>query len=59
VGAATDAQDVQPPGSGLGLKIIAERLRTLYQGRASLNFQAAESLGSRVTILIPRNEAAM
>jgi two-component system, LytTR family, sensor kinase len=47
-----------PAGSGLGLKIIAERLRTLYQGRASLDFQAAESLGSRVTILIPRNGAA-
>ena len=48
-----------PAGSGLGLKIIAERLRTLYQGRASVDFQAAESLGSRVTILIPRTEAAL
>jgi len=48
-----------PAGSGLGLKIIAERLRTLYQGRASLDIQAAESLGSRVTILIPRNGATV
>ena len=59
VGATADFPAAHPAGSGLGLKIIAERLRTLYQGRASLNFQAAESLGSRVTILIPRNEAVM
>jgi len=43
-------------GSGLGLKIIAERLRTLYQGRASLTLEPAEFAGSRVTILIPRGE---
>jgi two-component system LytT family sensor kinase len=59
VGATSAAPAVPPAGSGLGLKIIAERLRTLYQGRASLDFQAADSLGSRVTILIPRNEGAM
>ncbi|MBZ5619047.1 MAG: histidine kinase [Acidobacteriia bacterium] len=58
VGAAA-VPAAHPAGSGLGLKIIAERLRTLYQGRASLDIQAAESLGSRVTILIPRNEAAV
>ena len=43
---------------GLSSKEIAERLRTLYQGRASLDIQAAESMGSRVTILIPRSGAA-
>jgi two-component system, LytTR family, sensor kinase len=45
-------------GNGLGLKIIADRLRTLYQGQASLEVRAAESMGSRVTILIPRQEPA-
>jgi two-component system LytT family sensor kinase len=44
-----------PAGNGLGLRIIAERLRTLYNGRASLAVQPAESMGSRVTILIPRH----
>jgi len=58
VGAAATVPAIHPAGSGLGLKIIAERLRTLYQGRASLDIQAAESVGSRVTILIPRNGAA-
>src|SRR5579883_514142 len=50
----------RPPAAnnGLGLKIIAERLRTLYHGRASLEFEAAEAAGSRVTILIPRSGAA-
>jgi len=46
-------------GNGLGLRIIAERLRTLYDGRASLDMQPAERLGSRVTILIPRHEAGV
>jgi two-component system LytT family sensor kinase len=46
-------------GNGLGLRIIAERLRTLYDGKASLDVQLAESPGSRVTILIPRHEAAV
>jgi two-component system LytT family sensor kinase len=48
----------QPNGHGLGLKIIADRLRTLYNGRATLDIRPADSLGSRVTILIPRQEAA-
>jgi two-component system, LytTR family, sensor kinase len=38
---------------GVGLKIIAERLKTLYQAGASLRFESANALGSRVTILIP------
>src|SRR5262249_52819756 len=48
-----------PSGHGIGLKIIAERLRTLYEGRASLDIQRAGPLGSRVTILIPRHEGAV
>ena len=55
VGAEAALPTAHPAGSGLGLKIIAERLGTLYQGRASLDIQAAESWGSRVTILIPRD----
>jgi len=46
-------------GNGLGLRIIAERLRTLYNGRASLDMRPAERVGSRVTILIPRHEAGV
>ncbi|MGA2595774.1 MAG: histidine kinase [Bryobacteraceae bacterium] len=46
-------------GNGVGLKIIAERLRALYDDRASLLFEKAEHAGSRVTILIPRNEAVV
>jgi len=38
---------------GVGLKIIAERLKTLYSAGASLEFESAKTLGSRVTILIP------
>lgn len=38
---------------GVGLKIIAERLKTLYKAGASLEFETAKALGSRVTILIP------
>jgi two-component system LytT family sensor kinase len=38
---------------GVGLKIIAERLKTLYQAGASLEFESPNALGSRVTILIP------
>jgi LytS/YehU family sensor histidine kinase len=45
-------------GNGVGLKIIAERLRTLYDGRAVLDVKPADRRGSRVTILIPRAEAA-
>jgi two-component system LytT family sensor kinase len=48
-----------PSGNGLGLRIIAERLRTLYNGRASLNVQPAELRGSLVIILIPREEAGL
>jgi two-component system, LytTR family, sensor kinase len=38
---------------GVGLKIIAERLKTLYQAGASLQFESGDTPGSRVTILIP------
>jgi two-component system LytT family sensor kinase len=52
------AAEVAPPRcNGLGLKIISDRLRTLYHDRASLHFETASAAGSRVTILIPRSEA--
>ncbi len=38
---------------GVGLKIIAERLKTLYQAGASLTFESGKTPGSLVTILIP------
>jgi two-component system LytT family sensor kinase len=59
VGVQLATPSASAAGNGLGLKIIAERLRTLYDGRASLDVQLAESLGSRVTILIPRHEAGL
>ncbi|SPF56539.1 putative Histidine kinase internal region [Candidatus Sulfopaludibacter sp. SbA4] len=52
-----DVPAAPPAGNGLGLRIIADRLRTLYSGRASLDVQLAESLGGRVTILIPRHDS--
>jgi len=55
VGVQATQTATPPAGNGLGLRIIAERLRTLYNGRASLAVQPAESMGSRVTILIPRH----
>ena len=57
VGVKPAQPEAPPAGNGLGLRIIADRLRTLYDGRASLDVQLAESLGGRVTILIPRHEA--
>lgn len=57
-GVGANAVPAHLNGNGLGLKIIAERLRTLYHDRAVLRFEAAESAGSRVTILIPRAQQA-
>jgi two-component system LytT family sensor kinase len=41
------------PGKGLGLANIAERLRTLYQDRASVSLQPREAGGSVATVVIP------
>jgi two-component system LytT family sensor kinase len=57
-GVGTTSASAPASGNGLGLKIIAERLRTLYHDRATLRFEPAESAGSRVTILIPRAQQA-
>src|SRR6185369_5415736 len=57
VGVKAEGAADAPAGNGLGLRIIADRLRTLYDGQASLKVQPATSLGSRVTILIPRHTA--
>ena len=57
VGSMASAEVAMPKSNGLGLKIIADRLRTLYHDRASLQFETASATGSRVTILIPRSEA--
>jgi len=59
VGAMAAACEPPANNNGLGLKIIAERLRALYHDRATLRFEPAESAGSRVTILIPRTQAAV
>jgi two-component system LytT family sensor kinase len=47
-----------PKEGGLGLKIVTERLKTLYHERASMTFESERAAGSRVAILIPRREAA-
>jgi two-component system, LytTR family, sensor kinase len=39
--------------TGLGLRNVADRLKTLYQGRANMHFEGEPMRGSRVTILIP------
>src|SRR5579871_54910 len=59
VGLQATTNSPPPAGNGLGLRIIAERLRTLYNGRASLDVAPAELRGSRVTILIPRQETGV
>jgi two-component system LytT family sensor kinase len=38
---------------GLGLRNVAERLKTLYRDRASVTVEAREAGGCRVTVLIP------
>ena len=42
------------PSKGLGLANIAERLRTLYQDRASVSLDPRASGGSIATVIIPR-----
>lgn len=53
VGFAESALSQEGSRRGVGLKIITERLKTLYQAGASMEFESANALGSRVTILIP------
>jgi two-component system LytT family sensor kinase len=43
-----------PHQNGVGLSNIAERLKTLYRDRASMEIEPREAGGSRVTLLIPR-----
>jgi two-component system LytT family sensor kinase len=57
--AAAASNNGDRKGSGVGLKIIAERLRTLYDGRASLTIDQVALCGSRVTILIPSGSATV
>ena len=50
----TETSTSPPHGRrGVGLKIITERLKTLYSAGATLKFESAAAFGSRVTILIP------
>ncbi|MEW6733335.1 MAG: histidine kinase [Acidobacteriota bacterium] len=42
------------PPAGVGLTNIVQRLATLYQNRAGINFEPRESGGTRVTITLPR-----
>lgn len=45
-------------GGGVGLKNVAERLRMLYGGRASVTCENGASAGTLVTILIPSEAGA-
>lgn len=50
-----NGEQALPNGShGVGLKNTVERLRTFYNGRASLSFQSEPDAGSRVIISIPQ-----
>lgn len=42
---------------GLGLTNVAERLKTMYNDRASVKLEPREGGGCRVTVLVPRGEA--
>jgi two-component system LytT family sensor kinase len=46
-----------PHQNGVGLRNIAERLKTLYCDRASIEIQPREAGGSCVTLLIPRGSS--
>ncbi len=56
VGLATVASNTRSHG-GVGLKNVADRLRMLYGGRASLTCENGTRTGTLVTILIPVPEA--
>jgi LytS/YehU family sensor histidine kinase len=51
---ADDGMGLNEPSEGLGLKNVADRLRTLYQDRASVTMEAREAGGCRVTLVLPR-----
>ena len=53
VGVTETSTSPQHGRRGVGLKIITERLKTLYSAGATLKFESAAAFGSRVTILIP------
>ena len=55
-GVARSTAVVSGEWPGMGLANVAERLSTLYQDRASVQLEAREGGGSRVTVLIPRGE---
>jgi signal transduction histidine kinase len=44
----------QPATNGIGLRNVAERLATIYAGRAQMRCEAVATGGSRVTLLLPR-----
>lgn len=57
-------QAATPPAAaaatnGIGLRNVAERLATLYAGRAELRCEAVATGGSRVTLLLPRSAPAL
>jgi two-component system, LytTR family, sensor kinase len=41
--------------AGIGLSNVAERLRTLYRGQATVSLEARPTGGSRVTMILPRS----
>jgi sensor histidine kinase YesM len=45
------------PGTGVGLRVVTQRLEVRYGGRASLTVDSAPGEGFRVTILIPAGAA--
>ncbi len=57
IGPATDASTLSG-SNGVGLENVAQRLNALYQDQGRLMFEARETGGTLVTILLPRESGA-
>jgi two-component system, LytTR family, sensor kinase len=55
-GASRLLQTQKQRGHGVGLRNITERLATIYSGQAKILFENRPDGGSRVTLLLPRQE---
>jgi two-component system, LytTR family, sensor kinase len=53
IGISNAIHAMQPEGSGVGLRNIRERLRTIYGNRASLVLENIAQGGSRASVIIP------
>lgn len=54
---ATNGAMQQPATNGIGLRNVAERLATIYAGRAQMRCETVATGGSRVTLILPRTRS--